>query len=121
MENYFSETEQAAFSPGNLVPGIGASPDKMLQARLMAYPDAQRYRVGTNANQLPVNSPRCPVQHYQRDGVMAGMLYQLMSEEQKNQLSSNISASVKERMLIQFSAADPDYAARIKKHMANIS
>ena len=74
VDNYFAETEQAAFSPGNLVPGIGASPDKMLQARLMAYPDAHRYRVGANVNQLPVNSPRCPFHHYQRDGAMAGML-----------------------------------------------
>ncbi len=73
VTNYFAETEQAAFSPGNLVPGIGASPDKMLQARLMAYPDAHRYRIGANANQLPVNSPRCPFHHYQRDGAMAGM------------------------------------------------
>ncbi len=73
VDNYFAETEQAAFSPSNLVPGIGASPDKMLQARLMAYPDAHRYRVGANVNQLPVNSPRCPVHHYQRDGAMAGM------------------------------------------------
>ncbi len=73
VENYFAETEQAAFSPSNLVPGLGASPDKMLQARLMAYPDAHRYRVGANVNQLPVNSPRCPFHHYQRDGAMAGM------------------------------------------------
>ncbi|MBL1261547.1 MAG: catalase [Thiotrichaceae bacterium] len=73
VDNYFAETEQAAFSPSNLVPGIGASPDKMLQARLLAYSDAHRYRIGANVNQLPVNSPRCPFHHYQRDGVMAGM------------------------------------------------
>lgn len=73
VDNYFAETEQAAFSPSNLVPGIGASPDKMLQARLLAYPDAHRYRIGANANQLPVNAPRCPFHHYQRDGAMAGM------------------------------------------------
>ncbi len=73
VQNYFAETEQAAFSPSNLVPGVGASPDKMLQARLLAYPDAHRYRVGANVNQLPVNAPRCPVHHYQRDGAMAGM------------------------------------------------
>ncbi|CAG1007261.1 catalase [Burkholderiales bacterium] len=73
VENYFAETEQAAFSPANLVPGLGASPDKMLQGRLLAYGDAHRYRVGANANQLPVNAPRCPVHHYQRDGAMAGM------------------------------------------------
>lgn len=53
VENYFAETEQACFPPGNLIPGIGASPDKMLQARLLAYPDAHRYRVGVNANQIP--------------------------------------------------------------------
>ncbi len=73
VENYFAETEQAAFAPSNLVPGIGASPDKMLQARLLAYQDAHRYRIGANVNQLPVNAPRCPVHHYQRDGAMAGM------------------------------------------------
>lgn len=73
VENYFAETEQSAFSPSNFVPGISASPDKMLQARLLAYPDAHRYRVGVNVNQLPVNSPRCPFHHYQRDGAMAGM------------------------------------------------
>ena len=73
VENYFAETEQAAFAPSNLVPGISPSPDKMLQARLLAYQDAQRYRVGVNHNHLPVNAPRCPVHHYQRDGAMAGM------------------------------------------------
>ncbi|MGI9292755.1 MAG: catalase [Pseudomonadales bacterium] len=72
VENYFAETEQATFAPSNLVPGIGASPDKMLQARLLAYQDAQRYRVGVNHNQLAVNAPRCPMHHYQRDGAMAG-------------------------------------------------
>ncbi len=72
VQNYFAETEQAAFSPGNLVPGIGTSPDKMLQARLLAYQDAHRYRLGVNHNHIPVNRPRCPVQHYQRDGAMAG-------------------------------------------------
>ena len=68
VENFFAENEQAAFSPGNLVPGVGASPDKMLQGRLLAYPDAQRYRLGANYNQLAVNAPRCPMNHYQRDG-----------------------------------------------------
>lgn len=72
VESYFAETEQACFAPSNLVPGIGASPDKMLQGRLLAYQDAHRYRVGVNANQLPVNAAKCPVHHYQRDGVMAG-------------------------------------------------
>lgn len=73
VDNYFAETEQAAFAPSNLVPGIGASPDRMLQARLLAYQDAHRYRVGANVNQIPVNTPRCPVHNYQRDGAFAGI------------------------------------------------
>ncbi len=72
VTNYFAETEQAAFSPSNLVPGIGVSPDKMLQARLLAYQDAHNYRIGANANQLPINAPIAAVNHYQRDGAMAG-------------------------------------------------
>ncbi len=71
--NYFAETEQSAFSPSNLIPGIGVSPDKMLQARIFAYPDAHRYRVGTNYNDLPVNCPHAvAVNNYQRGGAMAG-------------------------------------------------
>ncbi len=73
VDNYFAETEQVAFAPSNFVPGIGSSPDKMLQARLIAYQDAHRYRLGVNHNNIPVNSPRCPVNHYQRDGAMAGV------------------------------------------------
>ena len=73
VSNYFAETEQSAFAPSNLVPGIAASPDKMLQARLLAYQDAHRYRIGANANQIPVNAGKCPVNHYQRDGAFAGM------------------------------------------------
>ena len=69
-ENYFAEVEQAAFSPSNIVPGIGHSPDKMLQARIFSYADAHRYRVGINYDQLPVNKPRCPVHHYHADGAM---------------------------------------------------
>jgi len=70
-ENYHAEVEQAAFNPSNLVPGIGPSPDKMLQARLMSYADTHLYRVGTNYQQLEVNRPRCPVMNYSRDGQMA--------------------------------------------------
>lgn len=69
--NYHAEVEQAAFSPANVVPGLGYSPDKMLQGRLFAYHDAQLYRVGTNHQHLPVNRPRCPVHNQQRDGAMA--------------------------------------------------
>ncbi|MCW9014399.1 MAG: catalase [Gammaproteobacteria bacterium] len=69
-ENYHAEVEQAAFNPGNIVPGIGFSPDKMLQGRLFSYGDAQRYRLGVNHAQIPVNKPRCPVHSYHRDGAM---------------------------------------------------
>ena len=67
-QNYFAEVEQAAFEPGNLPRGMGASPDKMLQARILSYPDAHRYRIGVNYAALEVNKPRIPVQHYHRDG-----------------------------------------------------
>ena len=69
-ENYFADVEQAAFNPLNIVRGIGLSPDKMLQGRLFSYADAQRYRLGVNHNQIPVNSPRCPFHSYHRDGQM---------------------------------------------------
>jgi catalase len=69
-ENYFAEVEQAAFAPSNVVPGIGHSPDKMLQARIFSYADAHRYRLGINHDSLPANRPRCPVHTYHRDGFM---------------------------------------------------
>ncbi len=69
-DNYFAHVEQAAFAPAHVVDGIGYSPDKMLQGRLLSYPDAHRYRLGANYEQIPVN--RCPfaVNNYQRDGRM---------------------------------------------------
>ncbi len=69
-ENYFAEVEQSAFNPASVVPGIGFSPDKMLQGRLFSYGDAQRYRLGVNHQQIPVNAPRCPFHNYHRDGAM---------------------------------------------------
>ncbi|HEV2782504.1 MAG TPA: catalase [Actinophytocola sp.] len=69
-ENYFAQIEQASFEPSNLVPGIGPSPDKMLLGRLFSYPDAHRYRIGTNYAQLPVNQPTSPVNSYSKDGAM---------------------------------------------------
>ncbi|SMQ30304.1 catalase [Pseudomonas helmanticensis] len=69
-ENFFAEIEQVAFNPGNVVPGISFSPDKMLQGRLFSYSDAQRYRLGVNHSHIPVNSPKCPVHSYHRDGTM---------------------------------------------------
>ncbi len=69
-DNYFAEIEQVAMSPSNMVPGIGPSPDKMLQARIFSYADAHRYRLGTHYEALPVNAPKCPVHHYHKDGAM---------------------------------------------------
>ncbi|MGJ3493782.1 Vegetative catalase [Piscirickettsia salmonis] len=178
VENYFAEVEQSAFSPSNLVPGIDASPDKMLQARLFSYPDAHRYRIGANYNDLSVNCPHATrVDNYQRGGAMAGTrcpysttetapsgrsgvnygpntksgpeensklkapalkisgdadyydhrhgaddysqagnLYRIMSEDQKNQLVSNIAGSLSQasepvvkRMLEHFKQCDSDY------------
>jgi catalase len=69
-ENYFAEVEQSAFNPASIVPGIGFSPDKMLQGRLFSYGDAQRYRLGVNHHLIPVNKARCPFHSYHRDGAM---------------------------------------------------
>ncbi|WP_295011848.1 catalase [uncultured Microbacterium sp.] len=68
--NHFAQIEQAAFSPSNTVPGTGVSPDKMLLGRIFSYPDAQRNRLGTNFNQLPVNRPVVPTNSYDKEGAM---------------------------------------------------
>jgi len=69
--NYFADVEQAAFTPANVVPGIGFSPDRLLQGRLFSYGDAHRYRLGINHHQIPVNAPRASVQNsFHRDGAM---------------------------------------------------
>ena len=67
-QNYFADVEQAAFAPSSVVPGLGFSPDRMLQGRLFSYADAHRYRLGVNYHQIPVNKPTNEVRHYHRDG-----------------------------------------------------
>ncbi|MFN7708647.1 MAG: catalase [Sphingobacteriia bacterium] len=69
-DNYWQYIENAAYSPSNVVPGIGFSPDKVLQARIFSYADAHRYRLGTHYEALPANAPKCPVHHYHKDGAM---------------------------------------------------
>jgi catalase len=69
-ENFFAEVEQAGFSPSNLVPGTGLSPDRMLEARIFSYHDTHLHRIGPNYEQLPVNRPQCPVHSYNKDGNM---------------------------------------------------
>jgi catalase len=68
--NFFADVEQAAFAPAHVVDGINYSPDKMLQGRILSYPDAQRYRLGANYEQIPVNRCLFAVNNYQRDGAM---------------------------------------------------
>ncbi|MDO5045265.1 catalase [Campylobacter sp.] len=76
-KNYFNEVEQAAFSPSNIVPGISFSPDKMLQARIFSYPDAQRYRIGTHYAQLKVNQPVSEIGTYTVGGAMNNGMYEI--------------------------------------------
>ena len=172
-KSYFNEVEQASFSPSNVVPGIGYSPDKMLQARIFSYPDAQRYRVGTNYESLPVNRPINEVNTYHLDGAMnheqkevtdayyepnsfagpkqneefkepsldvgnvaarydhrdgnddfsqVAALFNLMSENQKNQLFNNIASAMEgvpsnivERQLALFEKVDLAYSLGVKK------
>mgnify|MGYP003958940329 FL=1 len=174
-ENYFAEVEQAAFSPSNFPPGICASPDKMLQARMFAYPDAQRYRIGANYQTLPVNRPKNEVNNYQRDGALrfdgnsgsqdnyqpnsfggpdsdssfkepplkisgdadrynshegnddysqAGALYNIMSEDEKDRLTSTIAGTMQSipkdlalKNIEHFKKCDPDYGNRIEKKL----
>lgn len=172
-KNYFNEIEQASFSPSNVVPGIGFSPDKMLQARIFSYPDAHRYRVGTHYEMLPVNRPIVEVNTYNADGSMnfeqrertdayyepnsfdgpvedkkysepplevgdvadrydhrvgnddfsqVTALFNLMSENQKEQLFGNIAEAmdgvprnIVDRQIALFQKVHPDYAAGVKK------
>lgn len=91
--NNFEDIEELAFSPANLVPGIEASPDKLLQGRLFGYKDAERYRLGANYEQLPVNRPKVPVHNYERDGIMAknqetGVNYEPNSEDGPKEVPS---------------------------------
>lgn len=69
-ENFFAEVEQSAFSPTHIVPGIGFSPDKLLQGRLFSYVDAHMHRIGVNSNLIPVNQPKCKIESNHRDGAM---------------------------------------------------
>lgn len=176
-KNYFNEVEQAAFSPSNIVPGIGFSPDRMLQARIFSYPDAQRYRIGTHYAQLQVNRPLNEVNTYHVAGAMNNgsykqeprayyepnsyngakedksylepdlqifgaanrwdhridedyysnprALFNIMNENQKNQLFSNIVDSfdgvdedIIKRALMHFEKIDSNYAIGIKKEMS---
>ncbi|KAI8650942.1 Catalase [Fusarium keratoplasticum] len=93
-DNYFADIEQAAFSPSNMVPGIAMTPDPMLQARMFAYPDAQRYRLGVNYTQLPSNRPIAPVYApYERDGITVTKNYGGDPNYVRSTLSPGISST----------------------------
>lgn len=77
-QNYFNEVEQAAFSPSNIVPGIGFSPDKCYKLEFFSYPDAQRYRIGTNYHLLPVNRAKSEVNTYNVAGAMNLIVIKMM-------------------------------------------
>ncbi len=101
VQNYFNEVEQAAFSPSNIVPGIGFSPDKMLQGRIFSYPDAQRYRIGTNYHLLPVNRALSEVNTYNVAGAMNSDTY-------KNGAAYYEPNSINESPKEQSAALEPD-------------
>jgi len=177
-ENFFADIEQAAFSPSNFVPGIEASPDKLLQGRLFAYPDTQRHRLGPNYALIPVNCPYSTrITNYQRDGAMrvdanggkhpnyspnshsgpisdprqtespiqlqgpssrteypqvnraddfeqAGLLYRVLSADERTRLVNNIAAhmaginaDIQRRQIRHFTSADPEYGERLAQKL----
>ena len=87
-DNFFAETEQAAFLPTNIVPGIDFSDDPLLQGRLFSYMDTQKSRLGTtNFHQIPINAPRCPMHNFQRDGMMQTMVPKGRANYEPNSLA----------------------------------
>ncbi|MCI4592139.1 catalase [Sphingobium sp. BYY-5] len=90
VDNFFAETEQVAFCPGNIVPGIDFSNDPLLQGRLFSYLDTQKSRLGTaNFHQIPVNAPRCPFQNFQRDGQMQTIVPKGRANYEPNSLAAH--------------------------------
>ncbi len=87
-DNFFAETEQVAFLPTNIVPGIDFSNDPLLQGRLFSYLDTQKSRLGTtNFHQIPVNAPKCPMRNFQRDGMMQTMVPKGRANYEPNSLA----------------------------------
>ena len=87
VDNFFAETEQVAFLPSNIIPGIDFTNDPLLQGRLFSYLDTQKSRLGTtNFHQIPVNAPKCPFHNFQRDGMMQTMIPTGRSNYEPNSL-----------------------------------
>ncbi|WP_112610496.1 catalase (plasmid) [Rhizobium sp. WW22] len=92
-DNFFAETEQVAFCPANIVPGVDFTNDPLLQGRLFSYLDTQKSRLGTtNFHQLPINAPKCPVMNFQRDGQMQMEIPKGRASYEPNSLSENSEA-----------------------------
>ena len=89
-DNFFSETEQVAFCPANIVPGIDFSNDPLLQGRLFSYLDTQKSRLGTaNFHQLPINAPKCPFSNFHRDGMMQTQVTKGRANYEPNSLAEH--------------------------------
>ena len=97
--DYHTEIEQAAFQPNNLVPGIGPSPDKMLLARLFAYADAHRARIGVNFQQLPVNAPHSPVNSYSKTARYATRMCRIRCTPRNPRVARRLTATATVRRL----------------------
>ncbi|QCE35753.1 catalase [Acetobacteraceae bacterium] len=93
-DNFFQWTEEAAYSPSNMIPGIYASPDKMLQGRIFSYPDAQRYRLGVNYQDLPVNASAVAIHNDQQDGTMSSKTQKGHANYQPTSLWTDEAATV---------------------------
>ena len=90
VDNFFAETEQAAFLPSNVPPGIDFSNDPLLQGRLFSYLDTQKSRLGTtNFHQIPINAPRCPMHNFQRDGMMQTIVPKGRANYEPNSLAEH--------------------------------
>ena len=115
-QNYFQQVEQASFSPSNIVSGISFSPDKMLQARIFSYPDAQRYRVGTHYEMLPVNRPIVEVNTYNLDG---SMNFEIKEPTKAYYEPNSFDGSVEDKSYAEPAFAIGDYADRYDHRVGN--
>ncbi len=115
-QNYFQQVEQASFSPSNIVSGISFSPDKMLQARIFSYPDAQRYRVGTHYEMLPVNRPIVEVNTYNLDG---SMNFKIKEPTKAYYEPNSFDGAVEDKSYAEPAFAIGDYADRYDHRVGN--
>ncbi len=111
-DNFFSETEQVAFCPANIIPGIDFSNDPLLQGRLFSYLDTQKSRLGTaNFHQLPINAPKCPFSNFHRDGMMQTQIPKGRANYEPNSLAEHGEAAGPREVLSGFTSV-PGRSAR---------